>query len=256
MGDGEGTNFQSRCIYIPKVEGQGRLARGTTRTGQAGQRVLGCRRWQGQRGSVPAPHPGSDTGHSDVVCWALKAAGSRPRGRGRRAGHREAGAPGSPDGLLRPAPVPAGAMGGHRVPSPVPGRLSGEQPPLLPLRPTTARGLTRQRRKAPGQSVIGPRAGTQQCVPEKGCSWLLAIKWGPGRQKGFRGGELLSSAPNFKPRAGPGPERGAEAWKGVDAASVPRSAQVLGLGVLASDSPTARPWPRPCLASPGWNALL
>lgn len=27
---------KSRCIYIPKVEGQGRLRRGTTRTGRGG----------------------------------------------------------------------------------------------------------------------------------------------------------------------------------------------------------------------------
>lgn len=99
--------------------------------------------------------------------------------------------------------------------------------------------------------VTGPQTGTKQCVPKKGCSWVLAIKWGPGSQKGIRGSEFLSSAPNFKPPRGPGPQGGAEAWQGVDGASVPRSAQVLGLGVLASDSPVARPWPWPCLALPG-----
>lgn len=156
-----------------------------------------------------------------------------------------------------PDPVLTGAGGGdtESCPQPQPG-CPKSGPALLPLCPTPAQGLTRQPLQALGGRVIGPRAGTKQCVPKKGSSWVLAIKWGPGSQKGFRGSELLSSAPNFKPPAGPGPGGWGRAWKGVDGASVPRSARVLGSGVLASDSPVARPQTWPCLALPGWNALL
>lgn len=121
--------------------------------------------------------------------------------------------------MASPAPVaslPSSHPGwskwwGHRVLSLVPARLSEKRPPLF-LCPTMTQRLTRQHGKAPDVWVTGPQAGTKQCVPKKGCSWVLAIKWGPGSQKGIRGSEFLSSAPNFKPPRGPGPQGGAEAW--------------------------------------------
>lgn len=165
---------------------------------------------------MPAPHPGSDSGHLDVVWWAAKAAcvQSSWKPAAGSGAQRAAGAHECDSGRwgLLPTSHPAWSRWwGHRVLSPVPARLSEERPPLLPLCPSTAQRLTRQHLKAPDVRGIGPRAGTEQCVPKKGCSWVLAKKWGPGSQKGISS-EFLSSAPNFKPPTGPGPEAGAEAW--------------------------------------------
>lgn len=154
--------------------------------------------------------------------------GSRPRGRvggGRKVPMRVTLA-GGDSGLSRwpplhpwpacPAPILVGADGGDAefCPRSQPGCVKSGQPYFLSVqpRPLSAQRLMRQHLKAPDVWVTGPWAGTKRCVPKKGCGWVLAIKWGPGSQRGIRGSEFLSSAPNFKPPTGPRPERGAEAW--------------------------------------------
>lgn len=60
-----------------------------------------------------------------------------------------------------------------------PNRLAGEHP------------------KVPDMWVICPQAGAKQRVSRKGCSWVLAIKWGPGGKRGIRGSEFLNPSSNF-----------------------------------------------------------
>lgn len=99
--------------------------------------------------------------------------------------------------------------------------------------------------------VTGPRAGVKQCVPKKGCSWVLAIKWGPGSQKGIRGSEFLFSAPDLSlPRAQDqraGPPPGEEREGPQPQGQGPSTG--LGRGVSASESAAAWPWA-------GWTLLL
>ena len=114
-----------------------------------------------------------------------------------------------------PSPVPcpsqagqgtAGGAGASRGPEEDP---PGSSPASSAL--TTASLCPKAGEAAPDVWVTGPRAGAKQCVPKKGCSWVLAIKWGPGSQKGIRGNEFLFSAPDLSlpraqgQRAGPQP---------------------------------------------------
>lgn len=229
MGKGKSTHFQSHGVFtFPRLRGRG-AREGTTRAGggaAGGSWAAGGGRGSGEMCLSPTPWRCRRplgcclVGTEGSVCMELLEAGrgvGRRGARCRRPWHRQVGTLGSPDGLLcsrgqlAQLPTWLEQMVGRPVPSPVPAGPSAERPPLRPLGPTAAQRLTRRPPKAPVWA-IGPQAGTKQCVPKKGCSWVLAIKWGPGSQKGFGGSEFLSSAPNFKPSPGPGPEAGARAW--------------------------------------------
>lgn len=58
---------------------------------------------------------------------------------------------------------------------------------------TSSSPLAKQHSEVPGVWVICSPTGAKQCVPRKGCSWVLATEWGQGGKKGIRGSELLSS---------------------------------------------------------------
>lgn len=101
--------------------------------------------------------------------------------------------------------------------------------------------------------VIGPRAGVKQCVPKKGYSWVLAIKWGPGSQKGIRGSEFLFSAPDLSlpraqdQRAGPPP--------GEEREGPQSQGQGPSTGLGWGSRPLSRLRPGPGLAGPRYSRV-
>lgn len=92
------------------------------------------------------------------------------------------------------------------------------RPPLLPL-PQTMASLPKQAGrgtpKVPDMWVTCPQAGAKPRVSRKGCSWVLAIKWGPGARRG-----LEAASPSTATPASAGLQRGR--------ASIPRSVARLG----------------------------
>lgn len=69
--------------------------------------------------------------------------------------------------------------------------LSHKPWPLHPNR------LAREHPKVPDMWVICPQAGAKQRASRKGCSWVLAIKWGPRGKKGIRGSKFLNPNSSF-----------------------------------------------------------